>query len=227
MILKTTAEFPQLFRVVLWTCQEMAINVQRAPVFVEGLSNDICCPFVDISHNLYYLTQGSGEIIAIDQSGSTETIHNTNGEPSGAVFDDQGVIYIADQAHAAVLAIQETGENQQELVVGVYEDKPLRGPHSIACSSDGDVFFTDSGPFGETGLQNPQGSLFVISNTPSGQMLKPISLNNLAGPAGIALSSDGQFIYVCEMMTNRVLRYFQQPEGVYHASVFYQLSGGK
>ena len=58
-------------------------------------------------------------------------------------------------------------------------------------------------------------------------MLKPISLNNLAGPAGIALSPDGRFIYVCEMMTNRVLRYFQQPEGVYHASVFYQLSGGK
>jgi hypothetical protein len=28
------------------------------------------------------------------------------------------------------------------------------------------------------------------------------------------------------MMTNRVLRYFQQPEGVYHGSVFYQNSGG-
>ena len=28
------------------------------------------------------------------------------------------------------------------------------------------------------------------------------------------------------MMRNRVLRYFQQPEGVYHGSVFYQLSGG-
>ena len=32
--------------------------------------------------------------------------------------------------------------------------------------------------------------------------------------------------YVAEMMTNRVLRFFQQPSGVYHASVFYQLSGG-
>lgn len=26
-------------------------------------------------------------------------------------------------------------------------------------------------------------------------------------------------------MTNRVLRFFQQPTGVYHGSVFYQLSG--
>lgn len=28
------------------------------------------------------------------------------------------------------------------------------------------------------------------------------------------------------MMANRVLRFFQQPTGVFHASVFYQLSGG-
>ncbi len=32
--------------------------------------------------------------------------------------------------------------------------------------------------------------------------------------------------YVAEMMANRVLRFFQQPSGVFHASVFYQLSGG-
>lgn len=28
------------------------------------------------------------------------------------------------------------------------------------------------------------------------------------------------------MMANRVLRFFQQPAGVYHSSVFYQMSGG-
>ena len=157
------------------------MNVQRASVFVEGLGNDIICPFVDASHNLYYILQESGEIISIDQSGSTEAIHNTSGQPSGATFDDQGVLYVADQAQAAILAINEVGSEQQELVVGVYEDKPLRGPHSVACAANGDVFFTDSGPFGETGLQAPEGSLFVISNTPNGQMLKPISLGNLAG----------------------------------------------
>ena len=32
--------------------------------------------------------------------------------------------------------------------------------------------------------------------------------------------------YVAEMMANRVLRFFQKPTGVYHGSVFYQLSGG-
>ncbi len=32
--------------------------------------------------------------------------------------------------------------------------------------------------------------------------------------------------YVAEMMNNRLLRYFERPEGVYHGSVFYQFSGG-
>lgn len=32
--------------------------------------------------------------------------------------------------------------------------------------------------------------------------------------------------YVAEMMKNRIIRYFQQPPGVYHGSVFYQFQGG-
>lgn len=32
--------------------------------------------------------------------------------------------------------------------------------------------------------------------------------------------------YVAEMMNNRLLRYFERPEGVYHGSVFYQFAGG-
>ena len=31
--------------------------------------------------------------------------------------------------------------------------------------------------------------------------------------------------YVAELMNNRILRYFQKPEGVYQGSVFYQISG--
>lgn len=34
------------------------------------------------------------------------------------------------------------------------------------------------------------------------------------------------FRYVAEMMNNRILRFFEKPEGVFHGSVFYQFSGG-
>ena len=169
-------------------------SVSRASVFVEGVGNDICCPFVDQENNLFYLLQDTGEVIAIDPSGETERIHCTNGQPSGAAFDEQGILYISDFAHGAVLAIHEAGNDQQEFVVGVYEDVPLKGPHSIVAGSNGNLYFTDSGPLGETSFQKPEGSLFVISNSPSGQILKPISLGNLAGPTGIAVSPDGMFM---------------------------------
>jgi hypothetical protein len=34
------------------------------------------------------------------------------------------------------------------------------------------------------------------------------------------------FRFVAETMQNRVLRFYQQPLGVYHGSVFYQFNGG-
>lgn len=111
-------------------------SVSRATVFVEGVGNDVCCPFVDQEDNLFYLLQESGEVIAIDPSGETERIHCTNGQPSGATFDEQGILYISDLAHGAVLAVHEAGNDQQEFVVGVYEDKPLKGPHSIVAGKN-------------------------------------------------------------------------------------------
>jgi len=85
------------------------------------------------------------------------------------------------------------------LIVGVYEDKPLKGPNSIFINN-GDIYFTDSGSFGETGLHSATGSLFTISNSPSGQILKPISLGNLAYPAGIAVTADGKFMLVISFL---------------------------
>jgi len=154
-----------------------------------------------------------------------QTVHSTQGMPSGGMFDKDGTLYVTDFAHGSVLAVQlDTGD--QESLVGVYEDKPLKGPNTITQDKFGNFYFTDSGPFGQTGLDNPTGSLFTITNSPTGQILKPLALETLAYPAGVAVSPNGKFIYVAEQMKNRVLRFFQKPEGVFHSSVFCQFSGG-
>jgi len=103
--------------------------------------------------------------------------------------------------------------------VGIYEDRPLKGPNSICCVGSS-VLFSDSGPLGETGLHNPTGSVFCIKNG----VLFPLALNTLAHPTGIA--AFGSFVYVAEQSYNRVVRFYQEPEGVYHSSVFYQSAGG-
>lgn len=72
---------------------------------------------------------------------------------------------------------------------------PVQNGCSInVVGSKGNVYFTDSGPMGETGLHSPKGSLYLISNGPSGQVLQAISHENLAGPTGVAVTSDGLFM---------------------------------
>ena len=166
-------------------------HTSKATSFVSGVGNDICCPFFNIDGKLHAVRQSAGTIITIDGVGNTQSICSTGGQPSGAVFTEDGILYASDFGHSAILSMQRDG--QQDLVVGVYEDKPLKGPNSISIAN-GDIFFTDSGSFGETGLHNPTGSLFTISNSPSGQILKPVALETLAYPAGIALSRDGRFM---------------------------------
>lgn len=165
----------------------------KAKLFLGGIENGVCSPFFDKDGNLHAILQSTGDIVQIDSTtGEIECIHSTDGQPGGATFDDQGMLYVADFAHGAVLAVQ---NEQQDIVVAVYEDKPLKGPHSIIYANSS-IYFSDSGPLGETGLHSPTGSLFSISSSPSGQILKPISLGNLANPTGIAVSPDGSFMYV-------------------------------
>ena len=81
------------------------------------------------------------------------------------------------------------------------------------------LFFTDSGPMGETSLENPSGSIFAIDLTVS--MLKPIVYGKLAHPSGLAMSPSENVLYVAETLNNRVLRIVVHSSGVYHTSVFH------
>ena len=81
------------------------------------------------------------------------------------------------------------------------------------------LFFTDSGPMGETSLENPTGSIFAIDLTVS--MLKPIVYGKLAHPSGLAMSPSENVLYVAETLNNRVLRIVVHSSGVYHSSVFH------
>ena len=93
----------------------------------------------------------------------------------------------------------------------------------ILSKSNNCLFFTDSGPLGETSIESPLGSVFAIDLGVS--MLKPIIDSKLAHPSGLALSLDENVIYVSETGMNRVLRIVCHSSGVYHTSVFHQFAG--
>ena len=100
----------------------------------------------------------------------------------------------------------------------------MKGPNSLFFSEKNNcLFFTDSGPLGETSIESPTGSVFAIDLGVS--MLKPIIDGKLSHPSGIAMNTEENIIYVSETGLNRVLRIVCHSSGVYHTSVFHQFSG--
>lgn len=86
------------------------------------------------------------------------------------------------------------------------------------CDKHNLLFFTDSGPFGETSYENSKGSLFAIDLTEN--ILKPVSINCLAYPTGLALNQNQSILYVCETAKNRILKIVFNDNGKFHTTVF-------
>lgn len=66
----------------------------------------------------------------------------------------------------------------------------IQGPNSAVFDKTGKLYFTDSGGVGDTSLSTPKGSVFVIEGGPSGTLLKPLALECLACPSGIAVTDN-------------------------------------
>jgi len=120
---------------------------------------------------------------------------------------------------------QHGAAGQPLVVVNEYEGKSLRGPNSACFDSAGQLFFTDSGPLGETGLLERKGSVFVVTGEGNTRLLRPLAYESLAHPSGICLNAEESAVFVSEMAANRVLRFAQRPAGVWHCSVFHQFAG--
>lgn len=153
------------------------------------------------------------------------------GSPSSLVFDATHALFVADFAKRAIISqrpappgMDNNSLDKFDILVDDYEGKPFCGPNSLAFDGDGNLFFTDSGPMGETSLVSPKGSVFCVEV--SDQLLKPLALECLAHPSGVAVSPDGKIVYVAETMKNRILRFVKQANGVFFSSVFFQFSGG-
>jgi sugar lactone lactonase YvrE len=128
-------------------------------------------------------------------------------------------------AHQAILS-QTVTDSRIEItpVIKDFDGSNLKGPNSMVLSEKNNaLFFTDSGPLGESSIENPTGSIFAIDLGVS--MLKPIIYGKLAHPSGLALNANENILYVAETLKNRILRVVLHSSGVYHTSVFHQFSG--
>ena len=158
------------------------------------------CPVED-AEGVLYVVSTNGEVYQVSD-GQITTAFSTGGQPTSLVFDNEGSAFIADMGYQAILS-KTTLDDKIEIapVIKDFDGTPLKGPNSMCLSSSNNVlFFTDSGPMGESTMDNPSGSVFAIDLSVS--MLKPVIVNKLAHPSGIALSPDEKVLYVAETYNN-------------------------
>lgn len=197
--------------------------VSQSPANYERLFQSnvpLYCPTEDSEGNLFAVST-NGDVFQMTNEGSMEVAFSTGGQPTGLVFDMQGSSFIADMAHQAILS-QTVTDMRIEItpVIKDFDGNSLKGPNSMVLSEkNNSLFFTDSGPLGESNLENPSGSIYAIDLGVS--MLKPILYGRLAHPCGLALSPEENVLYVAETLMNRVLRVVIHSSGVYHTSVFH------
>jgi len=184
----------------------------------------VCSPVLDAESQLFVATNLQGKIHHVSEGdGGYQLAMVTDmlNTPTSVGFDADGMMYVCDMAHGAILCLSE--EDELSEYVREYEGKNFIGPNSMVFDDKNNVYFTDSGPLGETTLADPKGSVYVVDG--EHQLLRPLVLNCLAHPSGLTLSPNQQIVYVAETMANRILRFVQNPTGVFHMSVFHQFSG--
>ncbi|CAK79056.1 unnamed protein product (macronuclear) [Paramecium tetraurelia] len=207
----------------------MQVTVEK----ICSFSNPLSSPH-EVNGCIYMVSE-NGDILVMNNELTIDT--RMGGQPSSiAIERDHILIYIADMAHQAItyrqlnqLQQQSNNQNQEGAkdFVTEYEGMPFLGPNQIVISYNNlnAVFFTDSGPFGETNVENPIGSVFMVDL--DGQEIKPTALayRCLAHPSGLALSHDEKSLFVSETCENRIIRFVLTNAGIYAFSVYHQFSG--
>ena len=199
--------------------KELVVSMEKLADF----HSPIYSPIEDNAGNLY-ITSTNGYIYQLTEN-DINSLYNTSGQPTALVFDSEGGSYIADPAHQAILSQGPAGTKAEKFeVIKDFEGIPLLGPNSLIinknCSA---LYFTDSGTFGQTGLENPRGSIYTVNL--EANSIKPLIHEQLAYPSGLALSPDESSIYVAETCKNRILRLVQYPSSIFYHSTYYQFSG--
>jgi sugar lactone lactonase YvrE len=164
-----------------------------------------------------YASVSGGAILRMRPDGSAREVWaRTGGQPLGFDFAADGRMIVTD-AVRGLLAIDPAPSHQVTVLANRLPDgDPIRFPDAVTVAPDGSIYFTDAsrrfapsehgGPF-EASL------LDIIEHQPTGRVLvyRPggtveVVADGLSFANGIAMSRDGQAVFVAESGLYRVWR---------------------
>lgn len=159
--------------------------------FIEGIN-------FDKKGNIWLVSPMTGEVLTVKNSKAKAILANKNKlMPIGAKFHKDGRLFITDGK--GKLYAYNTTTKKLSTVVKSFKGKPLNGLNDLVFDKKGGLYFTE--PMGSSAT-HPKGRVFYL---PPGKSEPVLFSENIAYPNGIAISADGQRVYISEFDKNQVL----------------------
>jgi len=211
-------------------------------VFEIPIKVSLSGPREDSKQNMFVCSK-AGEIIKFNEKGEYSIILSLTGQPNCLAFeyseemenenssknmkskDDNKIdtYYFTDIANSVIYCKRPNAE-KPEVVIRDYEGNPLLGPTSLVLNTeDNSLLFCDGGNFESTSLSNPNGGVYYVEL--ESRTTRPIIEKCLAYPSDIIFEPIMGIGYVAETFANRILRITENPQGIFHTSVFYVFNG--
>ena len=182
--------------------------------FIEGIN-------FDRKGNIWLVSPMTGEILTVKGNKAIKVLGDKdNLMPIGAKFHKDGRLFITDGKGVLYSYSPTTGE--RKTIINSYDGYPLKGLNDLVFDKNGGLYFTE--PMGSSAT-NPTGRVFYL---PPGETKAKLFSENIAYPNGIAISADGNRIYISEFNKNQIISVpsVTAPPSPETAFVFGRFEGG-
>jgi len=152
---------------------------------------------VDKNGGLWAVDLKSGKVYSIGDDGKCSERGNTGGQPNGAKFAPDGMLWIADKQKGLLKMDTRTGVVTP--VVNGFHNEQLRGLNDLVIDAKGGVYFTE--PYGSSAIK-PDGRVFYLP--PGKDARLQLVSDGLSFPNGIVMTNDGENLLVGEFALKRI-----------------------
>lgn len=149
-------------------------------------------PGLDAEGNLYFTTLAGGSVMKLTPDGSLSPWANLKC-PNGQRILKNGHHLVCDTLAKAVVELDAEGKMIGPKVQTTCAGRPFEAPNDLIPDAHGGFYFTDS--------VRHRGQVFYVGSNGKEKRV----LANLDYPNGIALSHNGEQLYIAESYTNRIL----------------------
>jgi gluconolactonase len=156
-------------------------------------------PAFDREGNLYFVNWLSSAIMRLTPEGEVAEFFNTGGIPAGLAFHRDGSLYVADEGDD-IHGILRIANGEATILANAHEGEPLNGANDLVFDATGILYFSD--PW-RSSVEHPVGGFYRLF--PDGALERLD--DGLAFPNGVAISANGDAVYLAETGHNRILRY--------------------